>query len=254
MKIDFTQQFEHLPRAPIVEAVIEIRARAEAPWEESTISRQISDRLQDYPQSTPFKEVQDEVILDPNRPVEAFRRDLGWKGVKAHSQDGRQVVRFSRDAFLFARLAPYEGWEKFLDEAKRLWAIHLHLTRPSDVQRLGLRFVNRIVLPPGDPRFEDYINPHSIPPPQLDFPFTGFLHRDSFVVPSYPYAINTVKVIEQGQDIPAGIVMLLDIDVFTLNPFELREETLTLYLAQMRYLKNKVFFGSLTEKALKNFR
>jgi hypothetical protein len=40
----------------------------------------------------------------------------------------------------------------------------------------------------------------------------------------------------------------------TVQPIEMREEVLDMRLAEMRWLKNKVFFGSVTQKALASFQ
>ena len=52
------------------------------------------------------------------------------------------VAQFTRNGFVFSRLKPYEGWETFEAEAKRLWCIYRELAEPSEVQRLGVRFIN----------------------------------------------------------------------------------------------------------------
>src|SRR6266550_828757 len=124
MKIDLTQQFEHLAKAPIVEAAIEIRARAEAPWDEAAISEQIKPRLSDYPKVTSLKQIQQEIKLQLGKPAEGLMRDLGWRGLQFQSEDGRRAVQFNRDAFVFNQLPPYEGWEALLSEAMRLWEMH----------------------------------------------------------------------------------------------------------------------------------
>ncbi len=254
MKIDLTEQFEHLAKAPIVEAAIEIRARAEGPWDEAAISQQIKSRLSDYPKVTSLKQIQQEIKLQFGKPAEGLTRDLGWRGLQFQSEDGRRAVQFNRDAFVFNQLPPYEGWEALLSEAMRLWQIHAGLARPSEAQRLGLRFINRIVMPANDPNFENYIRPHAVPPSNLDLPFVGFFHQDSLAVPGYPYLINIIRMIEPAHDQLSGAAIILDIDVFTAQPFELRDDKPQVYLAEMRNLKNKIFFGSITEKSLQGFR
>jgi uncharacterized protein (TIGR04255 family) len=254
MKIDPSEQFEHLPKAPIVEATIEVRSRVGVPWDEATIAQKTKPQLPDYPNIISLREIQQELKLHLGKPAEGQTRDMGWRGLQFQSGDGRQVVQLHRDAFVFSRLHPYEGWEPFHNEATRLWALYADVAKPAEAQRLGLRFVNRIALPAGDPNFEDYISSAPSPPSGLDLPFLGFLHQDRFTAPGYPYLINTVRVIEPGQDPRSGIGIILDIDVFTAQPFELRDNALELYLAEMRYLKNKVFFGSVTDKALQSFR
>lgn len=129
------------------------------------------------------------------------------------------------------------------------------MARPTEAQRIGLRFINRLVLPVQETRFEDYIEPYAQPPRNLDLPFLAFFHHDTLTVPGYPYAVNVVRTIQLPQDPRTqGVGIILDIDVFTLRPFENDRELTDKRLAEMRWLKNKAFFGSFTEKALKSFR
>ena len=114
-KIDSRQEFPHLPKAPIVEAVIAITAPGERAWEQSVISEELKLRLPDYPDAMPQKEFQSEVTMSPI--PKAAVRDLGWKGMMCRSSDGLNIVTFNRDGFQFTRLRPYENWEKLNAEA-----------------------------------------------------------------------------------------------------------------------------------------
>ena len=83
----------------------------------------------------------------------------------------------------------------------------------------------------------------------------GFVHKDTLAVPGHPYAINLIRTIQQlngGTD--GGVALILDIDVFTTQGFDLDNVVLERHLLEMRWLKNKAFFGSITDKALKMFR
>jgi uncharacterized protein (TIGR04255 family) len=51
-----------------------------------------------------------------------------------------------------------------------------------------------------------------------------------------------------------GFGLLLDIDVFSTEPIELRDDLLLKRLFEMRWLKNKAFFGSITPQALESFQ
>ena len=51
-----------------------------------------------------------------------------------------------------------------------------------------------------------------------------------------------------------GIAIILDIDVFTMQPFPLDGADLEQRLAEMRWLKKKSFFGTITSKAVEVFR
>ena len=58
IKIDLTEGFQNLSKAPIVEAAIDVRARAEAPWQEGPVSQQLKGQLPDYPKVVSQKEIQ----------------------------------------------------------------------------------------------------------------------------------------------------------------------------------------------------
>jgi uncharacterized protein (TIGR04255 family) len=153
-----------------------------------------------------------------------------------------------------SRLEPYESWEQLYEESMRLWHLYTGLARPVEIQRIGLRYINRIQLPIGDMRFEEYLDPAPKPPQGLELPFHNFMQHDTLATPDYPYAINVIRTIQlPGTAGNPGLNLILDIDAFTTHGFELEEAELQKHLLEMRWLKNKVFFGSITPSALKLF-
>lgn len=255
MKIDVSEQFELLPKAPIVEAVIQVHARPCAPWDEDEIVRLLMPRIPEYKKAVSRKQVRHQVKLNADQPPQTLEENLGWHGLLCHTEDDRQGVQFSRDGFVFHRLNPYQGWEQFFGEAVRLWKVYLDTARPIDAQRIGLRFINKINLPPKEVEFEGYIQPHPGTPSSLELPFTSFFHQDTLAVPGYPYAINIIRTIQPSQNAQVeGLGLIVDIDAFTTQPFEIKDGVLEDRLAELRWLKNKTFFGSVTSKALALFR
>ncbi len=255
VRIDLAEEFPHLPRAPIVEAVIDIRGRAEASWEESAIQAHLKVQLPGYPQLDSQRAFRQEFRVGPSQEPDQAFHDLGWKGLRLQSVDKLHIAQFNRDGFVFSRLHPYESWEQLIGEGMRLWQIHKEVARPSEVQRLGLRFINRILLPPNYVDFEDYLKAPPKPPDGLDLPFHGFFHNETLSVPGYPYAINIIRTIQQPQPPDHDrFGIIVDNDVFTLQSFELQQEILEHRLAEMRWLKNKAFFGIISDKALATFQ
>ncbi len=255
VEINIGEVFEHLLHAPIVEAVIDIRARATQKMEESAARSHLEGRLDSYHFLDSRRAFHGEVALERGKPPRHAVRDLGWHGVRFRSSDGRHIAQFNLDGFVFSRLEPYEKWERLFDEALRLWTVFKEMAQPAEIQRIGLRFINRIPLPPGELRFEDYIQPAPTPPLDLNLPFHAFMHHDTLAVPGHPYAINVIRTIQAPQTSDAsGIALILDIDVFTKREFELTDELLSRRLREMRWLKNKAFFGSITKKAVEMFR
>lgn len=255
VEIKLDQAFEHLPRAPIVEAVIDIRARAARNLDESSFRSRLEPKLDGYGFLDSLREIHGEVKLVGGMPPSQTVRDVGWKGVRFRSSDGKHIAQFNRDGFVFSRLEPYINWGQLYVDSHRLWKIFREMAQPVEIQRVGLRFINRIKLPVGELRFEDYIQPAPVPPSGLDLPFLGFMHNDTLAVPGHPYALKVIRTIQPPPSAGAsGPALILDIDVFTAQAFELDETVLGRRLLEMRWLKNKVFFGSITKKALEMFR
>ena len=156
--------------------------------------------------------------------------------------------------FLFSRLHPYEDFEAFLTEGVRLLRIHQSLANVGTIQRLGLRFINRLEIQPNG-HLEDYL---TVPPREvsgLSLPFAGFYHNDIFVVPGTPYGGNLVRTMqvfpEASSQRPA---IILDINFYSLEPISFSMEVIVHRLREMRWLKNKVFFSNLTTTVLERFK
>jgi uncharacterized protein (TIGR04255 family) len=253
--IKLDEKFENLPRAPIVEAVIEIRARATKALEETSLRTAIEPKLVGYVFLDSLREYQGEVKFEGGKLPSQKVQDVGWKGVRFRSADLKHIAQFNRDGFAFSRLEPYLTWEQLETESQRLWNIYKDLAQPDENQRLGLRYINRIELPTGELLFEQYIQRPPSSPHGLELPFHGFMHKDTLAVPGHPYAINIIRTIQQlNGSAGVGVALILDIDVFTTQGFDLDNAVLDRHLLEMRWLKNKAFFGSITEKALKLFR
>lgn len=254
MKIDLTEKFELLPRAPIVEAVIQILARPGIPWEEKCISESLKPKLPDYEKSVSYNRVTQELKISPQSPQTSEQSSV-WHGLACQSNSNPQSVQFNRDGFFFSRLQPYQSWDVFFNEVVRLWKIYLDIAKPAEIQRIGLRFINKIQLLPKEVDFEKYIQPYPEPPFGLELPFLNFFHQDTLVVPGYPYAINVIRTIQPAVNPQIeGIGLIVDIDAFTVQPLEIKDGVLEERLAELRWLKNKAFFGSMTEEAMKLFR
>ncbi|CUQ66311.1 TIGR04255 family protein [Candidatus Nitrospira inopinata] len=255
LKIDATEQFPRLAHAPIAEAVIDIRARAEAPWEESAVRQCLVPLLPAYPHIESQREFEHALQVGPGQETVQIHRDLGWKGLRCESADHVHIAQFNRDGFVFSRLRPYDHWEQFHGEAMRLWKVYRDLARPSAIQRLGLRFINRIELPLDGLRPDDYLHMPADVLKGLPLSRAGFFHRDVLGVPGYPYLVAIVRTVQPIQVSGGkGFGLLLDIDVFSTEPFDLRDDLLAQRLVEMRWLKNKAFFGSITQQALETFQ
>lgn len=252
IKIDLNESFPHLPSAPIVEAVIHWRARAEKTLEPVKLSQGLRERLPDYPTVQPQQEVALEAQIGPAGAAQAQR--ARWHGFRFESTDRRYIAQFTRNGFVFSRVTPYENWERFADEAKRLWQIHVELTEPSEIERLGVRFINRVI-PVELDKLGEILTLPPRSPGSLTLPIGEFLHRSIFAVPGHPYRVNVIQTSQPPAPPETDAVgLIVDIDVFTTASMELNEAALRARLADMRWLKNKTFYSLLTPQAIERFK
>jgi len=247
--IDLNETFLHLSKAPIVEAVIEIRVVPSVTWDESSLQDELKRHLPDFPKVETMRQKKFQLpIGKQNNPI---FEDLGCVGFKVHSIDNLHIAQFNKEAFVFSRLKPYEDWEQLSGEALRLWAIYCELLKPKEVTRIGLRFINRIAIKQEKVELADYYKYPPSPLKELNWTLTGYLHHDVMQVPETAYMVNLIKTV---QNVPREIGLILDIDVFMEKRFEYNESSLQRFLEEMRWVKNKIFFTSLTEKIIEELK
>jgi uncharacterized protein (TIGR04255 family) len=253
LTINVAEKFDHLPHAPITEAIIQVRGRVLAPWEENSTLTRLKSALPDYPNRESVRTIQQDLTLSPDaQPETTPVIDLGWSGAVFRNNARTHVANFHRDAFSFSRLAPYETWGQFSAEALRLYQIHLDYSQLTQAQRIGLRFVNEFDAPVDSFNIADFFTqPLPVAHTELPLPRALFFHRDTFIVPDYPYGITVTRTLQPASPAPK---LILDIDVFTSEPFSAEPAQVRARLDEMRWLKNKIFFGSLTPTALASFR
>lgn len=249
LTIDLNENFAHLPNAPIVEGVIHWKAAAEKRWEPGQLEEELKIRLPNY--AEPKQQHELNVRFGEHGSTDQRRE---WQGLRLESKDKRHIVQFRRDGLIFSRLKPYPDWPAFEAEALCLWSIHKELFEPSRLVRLGVRFIN-LIESVTIAEAEKYLVSPPLCPGPLSLPFFEFLQQYTFDVPGYPYKAQIVQTVQPKTPASFGHPgLILDIDVFTLDPHSIPYDNLKNQLAELRWLKNKLFFGSLRPEIIDRFK
>jgi uncharacterized protein (TIGR04255 family) len=252
-KLDLSETFSRLTRPPIVEAVIHWQARAQNQFEPESLRAALNSKLPEFTSREPLHQVEFEamVSIEENSPV--VKHQKGWLGYRLKSDDGRYVVQFKKDGVVFSRTKEYENWETFTAAAKTIWKVFLELAAPLEIQRLGVRFINHF--PDATPETLDEVldEPPTCP---ANLPLKEFVYQSSFDVPGHPFGVRVIKVMQPstpGQPQSSGL--FIDDDVFTTELIRDAEDETAVddALTKMRWLKNKIFFSLLTERAIQSF-
>jgi uncharacterized protein (TIGR04255 family) len=151
-------------------------------------------------------------------------------------------------------LPPYEKWENLLEEARRLWVIYVKCLAPTHVVRVATRFINNLQLPlePGA-SFQTYINKLIDVPEEAPQAVEAFFQRFRLVdTASGARVILTLALDSMSADRLAPVI--IDVDAFIATKKDPMNGELWTLLEHLRELKNRGFFGTITEQAAELYR
>lgn len=254
-EINLNETFPRLGAAPSIESIIYWQAPPSVKLARDTLKIELAERLPDYPICQPQQDIS--IQIEPSETMDGnldFLHRTRWNGFRLQDNSTRYVAQFTPTGVIFSRLQPYETWQNFSSEAIKFWKTFLHLVKPVAMRRLGVRYINRILVKEGE-ELSDYLEIVPSPLPGLDLLGKSFFHRDQYQVPGYPYTVNWVQTSQPKESISGREkAIIVDIEVFTDEVIELGEEKLLQHLSEMRWVKNKIFFSCITAKALKKFK
>lgn len=166
-----------------------------------------------------------------------------------------KTVQARRDGFTFNKLRPYSNWENFSGEAKELWQRYVELAHPASVQRIAVRYLNRIALPLPLRDLREYCSLFPDLPPALPQGMSEFFLRVAMPIADAPCVSIVTLTFEPPMPGATTLNLIFDNEAaYGFNSLTVDTETIWSKLAELRDLKNKVFDASLTEKAKELFR
>ena len=239
------------PRAPIVEAVIQILVAA--PTEPPVLER-IAHKLKGiYPNSEPLQEFKIE-IANTGGQIGVAQNPQGFR---LANNDQTDILLINPRGITAARLAPYPNWQHLRDKANAAWQEWKDATPRHPIARLGVRYINRIDVPqdPAEPfKVQDYLNFYRQATPITGEPMLGYLLQ--IVVPTFvPSWTATVTTTPLGDSqVPNHASVLLDIDVMRTAEIPLNDAQLWPVIDQARAIKNDIFERCITDASRRLFQ
>jgi uncharacterized protein (TIGR04255 family) len=241
----------HLENAPITEAIVDFRVVLPRDFVPDRL-RGARERLVDYPKIAERKGMEASIEFAGGQPKEPRTRDLGFQGIWLKTDDEKNVAQFRVDGFTFNRLKPYTRWEQILPEALRLWRIYVEVANPQSVTRVALRYINNLKFPHPQPALEDYIVTGPQLPQTVPQALSLFATRLVLEYPERRMKANVAQVLEVGVE-TAAPSLVFDIDVYRTGDLVVDSSAMEQVLGDLREYKNNIFFGSLTERFVREF-
>ncbi|HVQ74448.1 MAG TPA: TIGR04255 family protein [Candidatus Binatia bacterium] len=196
---------------PIEEALVEFRFVPAQEWDLT-----IPGKLHQHPAIGPQypgkprtqKVVEAELQAGPGQPPNfAVREGLGR--IQLVSEDGRRLISLGTDLLSVNILRPYSGWEEFRPRIEAALRAYAEVVAPKAVARVGVRYINRILLAGTELDLAAYFRCGPTTPPGLPERMAGFVSRVE-----YAYDDGAKLLLMHARlGASAGSAFLLDLDV-----------------------------------------
>ena len=248
-------KYLRLSKAPIAEAVVEIRVRRSSPVDNKSYTAFADLMKAKFPKSQSIRFLTARLHFENENDLKNELADT-LVGVRLDSEDGKWVVQAKSDGLAISRMAPYESWGPLIAEVKATWPQYVEVFGPESVVRLGVRYINRIPLPGTDQvDLDSVLTGGPKIPPQLPQTLSQFLTR--VVLPIEGEGITLVITQELQPEpndpiAPLGNV-LVDIDASCEGGLPVDSPDLWGRLESLRNTKNMAFFEAVTEPTWKRF-
>ncbi len=239
--------FPNLSNPPAIEAVLDITTN------EISDTKKLDYKKREFKSKFPRKE---QILLFETSFHEAQQRTQiinknRHLGFAYKSEDEKEISQFRLNGFSYSRLSPYLGWDAFIEKALENWVTYRSIRKKLEIKRIGLRFINIIRVPDGDPVMPEYFN-------------VGITSETGLgKIKQYKYQYirdfddGLIAIVNFGQtEIRDNeISFVFDIDVIQqASTNTLNADGIASYLTAMREAKNTIFFENLTEKALEPYK
>lgn len=198
--------------APIQEALCEFHFVPGPEWDVTVVGK-LHDRVKEIYDG---KAKQQDVVTanltvakDGGPPAFAMNRNYGK--TQFPSLDGRRLLAVGPDLLSVHGFAPYEGWEALKPRIASALEHYAEVAQPEGVRRIGVRYVNRVVIPEETVDLAAYFLCSPVDVDGLPETISGFVQRSE-----YDYG-NHVRLLLTFASTPserAGeSTFLLDVDV-----------------------------------------
>lgn len=173
----------------------------------------------------------------------------GQIGYVYRRRDGLRVVQVRPNRLAYSWTGQYEGWDVFVEEFMKWWERYRSVIRPTELTRIGVRYVNKIDIPSVPIEIKDYLRTGIDVSPYLPQMVAGYYMQ--VVVPIRDSVMAQVisTILPPGN--PEATSLILDIDTSDTEPViaaaDADNQAIQKRLDNLRDCKNYVFEACITD-------
>lgn len=199
---------------PIIEAVCEFRFERGSPWDLAVPGLVYEKIRHTFPKRKPIRDVQLGVRqLDAGLEQEVKTTER----IRFLRDDEKAFIQVGPDQVAIHQLKPYPSWQEFQPLIMEGFNAYREAASPKGIQRIGLRYINRIEIPGEKVKLEDHFE---------FYPFVGAklpqVHGSFIVGIEVPHKDSRdmlrVKLVSISSSAPNIVAILHDLDYFLAKP------------------------------------
>lgn len=244
------EEYPHLTKAPITEALIDIRVKLPSDFDVNRLDIH-GKIIKEYPTRHELSSFGGKFGVKDGQPLSDIS-EIKKEGFRYTSHDKLYVFQSRLDGFTLSRLKPYETWALLKSEGHKLWSLYKEITNPIIV-RVALRYINRITIPLPITDFGAFFTAPPIIPDKLPQGIISYFNRTVIHEPNIganAIVTNSMEPLSQPDTVP----IMFDIDVYKIKSSGFDENELWETLEKIRDFKNKIFYNSITAKQLEELK
>lgn len=248
------QQHRRYNNPPIEEAICEFRFEPSQDWD-PTIPGKLHVELADEYSGKPQE--QRAIGMEWNAQERQLRYNEGLAKVQLATADGTRKIGVGPDVLSVHMLRPYHspclsdtsGWGEFFPRIERALESHWKVVQPAGVRRVGVRYINKILIPQRTALIGEYLacvlqqvtglptNPNSL-----------------FSRAEYTYGDGIRLILTQGSiETSEDLGYLLDIDVIWESGEAVTRDVALEEARNLRKRERDIFESVITDKARELF-
>ncbi len=200
--------------APIEEAIVEFRFKPDPDWD-LTIYGKLAEQpeIKNAYRGKPRQQKTMEAALrtgPEQAPSFAVREGPGR--FQLVNDDATQLLSLAPDTLSISLLRPYSSWHNFRSRVEAALKAYQEVAKPKAVTRMGVRYINKIVLPLKDEaiKLDSYFICGPPAAPGLPRKLGGFMSRGEYIHDDGVKLFLTQASVEAPENFFA---VLLDLDV-----------------------------------------
>lgn len=235
---------------PIQEVVCDFQFAPDGPWDLALPGLIYTQLKEEYPRRLPARHQSLETLIQVG-PEGIRQQTVSQENLRFWRDDDAGVISVGPNRLSISHYRPYPGWEGYLSIIRMVYAAYVDNVSPQSIDRLGLRYVNRISFNEDLIDLEDYFD---------FYPYVG-QHLPQIQVSAmtgvqiaYDDDVLRLQLATSTSDGEASIPILLDLDYFRPLSSEPGSEFVLEWLETAHDRVNRAFEGCLKDKVRKKFQ